>query len=167
MKTKKGREVWKGGIEPDLAVRNEAPEGWRVEEVFRLTDEKHFDRYLENLFAEKKEEALRLAESDGGGPAGYPGFEEFFASLQTPLSKSDVWWVLRGRLRYRASDALGHPLIADFETDAQLQRAVLKVMEEMKADPSAIPEYRHFVGKTFRVPPKDDDSLPPAIDEGR
>jgi C-terminal peptidase prc len=167
VKTKRGRDVWKGGLEPDIAVKSETPDGWRVEEAFRLIEEKHFDGYLEKLFAGNKDLALKLALADGGGPAAYPDFEPFYASLKTPLSREDVWWVLRVRLRLRASDALGHPLLADFETDAQLQRGILKVLEDLKAAPKEVPEYAAFAGKTFQTPPADDDLLPAASEEGK
>jgi C-terminal peptidase prc len=167
VKTKRGRDVWKGGLEPDIAVKSESPDGWRVEEAFRLIEEKHFDGYLEKLFAENQELALRLAVADGGGPGGYPGFDAFYATLKTPLSREDVWWVLRVRLRLRASDAIGHPLLADVETDAQLQRAILKVLEGMKSDAVSVAEYAPFAAKTFLSPPADDDLLPSASEEGK
>jgi C-terminal peptidase prc len=161
-KTKRGRDVWKGGLEPDIAVKEEVPEGWRIEEASRLLEEKFFDNYLEKFFAEKPEDAKRLAVSDGGGPAAYPGFEQFYASLKTPLSREEVWWVLRLRLRIRASDALGHPLLADFETDTQLQRGILNVLAALSIDPKAVPEYSFFAGKVFPAPPADDEALPAA-----
>ncbi len=165
VKTKKGREVWRGGIEPDVAVRAEGIEGWKVEEAFRLVEEKFFDRYLDGLFAEREGEAMKLALADGGGPDAYPGFEAFHKSLGTPLSPHDVWWVLRARLRMRASDALGRPLIADFETDNQLQRGILKVLEDLKVDPRTVAEYAPFADRAFAAPKEDEDAVPAA--EGR
>jgi C-terminal peptidase prc len=167
VKTKKGREIWKGGIEPDIAVKAEGIDGWRVEEAFRLVEEKHFDRYLDTLFAERQEEALRLAAADGGGPEAYPGFDDFWKSLDTPLSRRDVWWVLRARLRIRASDTIGRPLVADFETDNQLQRAILKVLEDLKVNPKSVPEYAPFADRVFTAPVVDEDQGPPAPPEGK
>jgi C-terminal peptidase prc len=163
VKTARGREIWKGGLDPDLAVKDESPSGWRVEEAFRLSDEKHFDRFLDGLFAADREKALHLADADGGSPDAYPGFDAWFATLQTPLSKADVWWVLRARLRNRASDLLGRPLIGDFVTDAPLQRAILKSLQDLKVDPASIPEYVFFAGKTFQAPKNlDEDAVPGA-----
>jgi len=156
VKTKRGREIWKGGLEPDIAVRDEGLEGWRVEEAFRLSEEKHFDRYVDGLFASDRDLALRLAESDGGGTASYPGFEEWYASLQTPLQREEVWKVLRLRLRVKASDVLGRPLLADYEVDSQLQRGILKLLEDTRVDPRTVPAYAPFAGKAF-LPPKDDE----------
>jgi C-terminal peptidase prc len=168
-KNKRGQTVWKGGLDPDVAVKQESLEGWRVEEATRLVEEKRFDAYLDRLFAADREKALRLAESDGGGPAAYEGFDEFHASLQTPLSREDVWWVLRARLRLRASDVLGRRLIGDFEVDAQLQRGILEALRLAGTDPKAVPEYAGFAGKTFKVPGEDGepDAAAGAEEEGK
>ncbi len=169
VKTKKGREIWKGGLEPDLAVKDEGLEGWRVEEAFRVTELPEFRDYLEGLFAKDPEKALALASSDGGDPAAYPGFDEFHAELKTPLSREDLRRVLRIRFRIRASDVLGRPLLGDFDGDAHLQRAILKVLEEAKVDPHAVPEYRSFADRTFTAPPAEEELLPAATsgEEGR
>jgi C-terminal peptidase prc len=166
VKTARGREIWKGGLEPDIAVADEALEGWRVEEAFRLAEDRQFDRYLDDLFAKDRALAMRLAESDGGGPAAYPGFEEWYASLQTPLVREDVWRVLRARLRVKASDVLGRPLLADFESDGQLQRGILRVLEEAKVDPRSVPAYLPFAERKFPPPKEDEDAVAGPV-EGR
>jgi carboxyl-terminal processing protease len=167
VKTRRGREVWKGGLEPDLAVKDGNLEGWKVEEAFRLADEKQFDKFLDGFFAADKPLAMKLAEGDGGGPASYPGFDAWYTSLQTPLAKEDVWRVLRARLRVKASDALGRKLTADFETDPQLQRAILKVLEDSGTKAETVAEYASFANKVFEAPPKDDELLPAANDEAK
>ena len=63
----------------------------------------------------------------------------------------------RSRLRFRASDALGKPLLADFETDAQLQRGILEILGLMKGDARAVEAYRGFVDKKFEAPKSVDD----------
>ena len=162
VKDKRGRTTFKGGLEPDVAVKDESLEGWRVEEAFRLLDEKHFDRYLDDLFEKHRDLAMQLAEADGGGPARYPGFEEWRAGLNSPLPVEDLWRVLRARLRFRASDVLGKPLLADFETDAQLQRGILEVLSLMKADPKETEAYRAFADKKFQSPKAEEGAEAPA-----
>ena len=162
VKTVRGRDVWKGGIEPDIGVKDDALEGWKVEAAALLVENADFKAYVEGIFAGHREMALALAEADGGSTDAYPGFDAFYATLGTPLSKMDVRWVLRTRVRLKASDILGRPLLADWELDAQLQRALLRVLEEMKIDPAAVPAYRSLVGKTFEAPPVDTDMALPS-----
>ncbi|MHC4923868.1 MAG: S41 family peptidase, partial [Planctomycetota bacterium] len=153
-KTKQGQEIWHGGLEPDFAVRGEGPEGWRVEEGLKITGTEAFEAYMNGLMTDHKETAMKLAASDGRRWQDYPGFEEFHGSLDTPLKPEDLWWLVRYHLRLRASDELGRPMLADFDTDAPLQRAILQVLEEAGMKASDVPEYTPLEGKEFREPEK-------------
>ena len=159
-KTLRGREVWRGGIEPDIRVKNEGLEGWRVEEAFRVSEGDAFGKYLDQLFLEHSDLVLELARADGGNADRYPGFDAFEAAMETPLSRQDLWRTLRIRVRARASDVEGQPLLADYETDSQLQRGILKVLEDAGVDPGGIPEYAPFRDRTFVEPPREDGRLP-------
>jgi hypothetical protein len=161
-KTKAGRDTWVGGIEPSIAVAQDSIDGWKVEAAFRLTEEKAFKDYMEILFSTHRERAMELARSDGGDPHAWPGFAEFYASVETPLSEKEVWFVLRGRARVKTSDLIGRPLLADIEVDSQLQRGVLEVLRRAGIDPATVPEYGSFRNKVFRAP--DDKDAPPAND---
>lgn len=168
VKTARGREIWRGGIEPDIAVKDEIPEGWKVEAAVLLAENPLFKAYVDRLFETDRAGALALAEADGGDVASYPGFAEFHASLGTPLTPMDVRWILRTRLRLRASDLRGAPLLADWELDSQLQRAILRALEEAGTDPATIPQYRSLLGKVFEAPPADaDPPLPGNGGEGK
>lgn len=157
-----GRDVWRGGILPDIGVRDEGLEGWRVEEATRAAEDPVFTAYVERLFAEHPEKALALAESDGGDPEAYPGFARLHEELKTPLSRKDLHFVLRLRVRQTAEGVLGKRLVADIETDAPLQRAILRIYEVAGADPRAVPAFRSFVDRTFRAPPAENEGPVPA-----
>ncbi len=165
-RNKQGRDVWVGGLEPDFAVRNDDLEGWRVEEAFRCTEHALFTGYIDRLFTEHADLAVTLARADGGGPDRYPGFGELHAALETPLSPRDLWLVLRARVRLRASDVLGLPLLADFETDAQLQKGILVLLERMGVAGASVAEYAPFANRVFAAPDAREDLLPVAGTEG-
>lgn len=152
-----GRRVWLGGVEPDLAVASEELEGWRAEETGKLDRSDAFERYLgkEGEFFEKHRETfLRLAEADTRNPADWPGFEEWFATLTTKLTREEVWYWAHLRLRNHASNALGRLLVGDWVVDQQLQRAIADLAERPGAGAVAsAPEYAFVREKKFELPP--------------
>ena len=62
---------------------------------------------------------------------------------------SVLWWWLRIKARRRVGDEQGREQVGDFETDQQLQMAILRALEKIGTDPSTVPEYRNFVKKEF------------------
>ena len=55
------------------------------------------------------------------------------------------------------ADVLGRPLLADFEVDSQLQRGILKLLEDLKVDPRSVPAYAPFADRKFLPPKADED----------
>ena len=88
-----------------------------------------------------------FAEGDLWDPSKYPGFEELYISLGTPLPKSDVRYALRTLVRRHLEDEKGEEFASDFHEDAQLQRALLEALVRSGRDPSQIPEYRGIAEK--------------------
>lgn len=153
-----GRRVFLGGIEPDFPVAPEDFEGWRAEETGKLDRSDAFDRYLGGpdhpRFAEKKDDFVRLATNDTRNPSDWPGFDDFYRSLDTKLSRDEVWYWLHLRMRDEASNAAGRVLVGDFVVDQQLQGALRDLMDrESGTALRATPEYAFIASRTFEVPP--------------
>ena len=147
-----GRREFLGGIEPDLPVASDEVEGWRAEAVAKLEADGIFDKYLDRAMKEHPERMQELALNDTRNPSDYPGFDEFFASLDTRLEPQDLWYWLHNRLRARASDGLGRLLVGDWALDGQLQRAILDLHDE---DPELqnVGAYGFLRDRTFETPP--------------
>jgi hypothetical protein len=151
------RRVWLGGVEPDVPVASEEFDGWRAEETEKLNRSKAFDRYVGEsgeLFEKNREKFLAIATSDTRNPADWPGFEEFYASLGTKLTREEVWYWMHVRLREQAGNSLGKILVGDWAVDQQLQRGLKALMETPAGnDLRGVKEYAFLGSKTFEVPP--------------
>jgi len=150
-----GKIRWVGGITPEVWIDGSEPDGWRNEELARLEEKKAFDDYLDRHYPEKKARFRRLATFDGGVSKDYPAFDEFHDSLETKLSKDDVWWWLRMKTRRRVGDDLGREMVADFVLDQQLQMGILMALEKLGVEPRGIEEYRIFADKDFPEVPEE------------
>ncbi|MEN8151198.1 MAG: S41 family peptidase [Planctomycetota bacterium] len=146
---------WIGGINPDAWVDAAGIDGWKNEALRQLEEKRVFDEYLERRYPEDMAKFRELATNDGGSPAGYPGFTEFFASLDTKLDEADVWWWLREKTRERVGNDLGRELIADYVRDQQLQVALLRALAAIGTDPKTVAEYGIFASKQFPEVPED------------
>lgn len=149
-----GRRVFLGGIEPDVPVASEELDGWRSEEIRKLEDAKVFDKYLDERFEKHRDLFLELAKDDGRDPSRYPDFDAFYASLDTKLSREDVWLWLHVRTRTYASNALGKLLVGDFVVDAQLQRAIKELgsMTGAAETVAAAEPYAWILAKDYPLP---------------
>ncbi|MAW59647.1 MAG: hypothetical protein CMJ94_02285, partial [Planctomycetes bacterium] len=148
-----GRVTEKGGVEPDEAV-----EFWRYEpivlrELDRLIEKGAFQDYAEKIVAENLTQAIELAEYDGRDVSRYPGWSEFYASLETFLDEDVArQWVRRGlRNAAEVSDARGSlfpggGFRGDFQEDPQLEAAIRRIMEKSGRDTLAVPEYKAAFG---------------------
>ncbi len=149
------RRVWLGGIEPDVPVALEELDGWRNEELLKLDDRKVLDKYFDENFDANKDLFAKLAEDDGRDPSAYPKFDEFMKSLDTKLSKEDVWLWLHYRARQKVSESLGKLLVGDWVVDAQLECAIKQLAATAPAadDVAKAAQYAWVLAKTFPVPP--------------
>ena len=149
------RRVVLGGIEPDAPIAADEFEGWRNEEIAKLEERKAFDTYFDQNFEANRDRYLQLAQEDTRDPAQYPKFDEFYASLNTKLSREDVWFWLHVRTRNWASNALGRLLVGDWVADNQIQRAIKTLAEITPGadDVERAPQYAWVLAKDFVVPP--------------
>ena len=141
---KDGRVTQEGGIPPDESIPLPEREGWKSEAYTRIWESKKVDEYARQLANRDADLVLALAETDAEKTSSYPGFEELYASLDTPLSRDDVRLFLRDEIRRRAADVRGREFLADFQEDPQLQRAIFDALEALGGGLSDVPAYSVF-----------------------
>jgi hypothetical protein len=72
----------------------------------------------------------RLADTDRFETDKYPGFEEFYAGLQTKMSKDEVREEIRRSARRRMEDE-GKVWMTDLQTDKVLQRGLVEILDRL------------------------------------
>jgi len=140
---KEGRIVdpdW--GVRPDTELElleNKPEDAWKNSAVFAILKTGAIREYVREQL--QKSDALfrEIAEGDDGDPQRYPAFDEFYAGLDTKLSKDDVRRWLRYEVRDQVSDLRGavypgNRALGDAQEDAQLQEAIRALMNERGDD---------------------------------
>lgn len=146
-RSKDGKILNKGGVLPDELIPVKPWEGWKEEEFTRIFETKAVENYVDELAAKDAEKVKTLAQADGNDPNAYPGFDELFTKLATPLPKNDVRRMIRAEMRRHASDLRGKEWVADLQEDPQLQRAIYKVLERAGSKLEEVPEYSFLAGR--------------------
>ncbi len=136
-----GKRIERGGVLPDHKVKLDRVSPWKIEELQKMQEAKAFDTYLDEHFEKHLELFKELAVFDGFEPGRYPGFEEFYKSLDTPVPAMDVRRWLKRAVQRRVADIRGREFIEDYQNDAQLQKAILVLLEKMGMDPSTVDSY--------------------------
>jgi carboxyl-terminal processing protease len=141
-----GHMTQKGGVEPDLPV-----DFWRYEpivlrELDRLLSDKKFQTFAKSIVDAEPELAVDLAEYDAREASRYPGWDEFYASLETFLDEDVARQWVRRRLRVMVSDQRGKVFPGggfrgDFEEDPQLGMAIRTLLKAQGHDAMDVPEY--------------------------
>lgn len=147
--TEDGKIRWIGGVEPNIWIGPEEPDGWRNEEIAKLEEKNAFDAYLDEQWEKNPELLRKLAYDDGGTPDDYPEFDQLYENLDTRLDRESTWWWLRFKTRRKVGDMSGREIIGDFVTDQMLQRAIIEILGKAALDPAGVPEYKLFAGKLF------------------
>jgi carboxyl-terminal processing protease len=171
---REGNELSKGGVEPDVEVDGRRFEAWRYEELNDLLRAHAARDYLDQLsreFAEKpdwlRERLFQIADNDRKDVGLYPGFEEFYLGLETPLSRDDVRQLVRAEVRRRVQDARGQEFPAgDFVEDVQLQEAIRLALDKLGEQPANYEDYAAIPSSTIdtsRLAALGDDNLAEAL----
>ncbi|MEO0480992.1 MAG: S41 family peptidase [Planctomycetota bacterium] len=137
------------GVIPEIECKLrplEAKEAWKNAEVFELLRQGAFREMAKTIVEADADLALRLAENDGFDTSLYPGFAEFFESLDTKLTENDIRKWVRYMLREEVSDIRGKAYpggraVGDFQEDGQLQNGLAKIFELGSIDPESITAY--------------------------
>jgi carboxyl-terminal processing protease len=137
------------GVQPDFEVELRdvsIKDAWKNAEVFELFRQGKFSDFADELVKTDPDLALELADGDAGSTERYPGFDEFYAGLDTNLAKDDVRRWVRYMLRDAVADLRGKAYpggraVGDFQEDQQLQTALLKLFEKRGKDLREVAEY--------------------------
>ncbi|GIW73263.1 MAG: hypothetical protein KatS3mg102_2805 [Planctomycetota bacterium] len=140
-------ESGEGGVVPDVLIEPEEEDPCTAAEIERVLGNPALERYGAKLWAEHEELMAQLAEFDGLDPQRYPGFEEFYAALQTTLDRQAVRRLVRGVIRRYAQDRRAKEFAHDYENDVQLQRAIYEMAKKLGTDLAQYPEYAFFAHK--------------------
>lgn len=137
-----GNLISPGGVEPDRDVAQLRWDIWRIEEARRLQREHKVREYVDERWDEHHALFGELAVCDDDDTTRYPDFEEFYQSLDTPLPRQDVRFLLRAEIRRRVQDDRGAAFPAgDFQEDVQLQAAIEEVLKRRGQTIYDIPHY--------------------------
>ncbi|MDP7246524.1 MAG: S41 family peptidase [Planctomycetota bacterium] len=141
-----GRIVEKGGVQPDIEVPFPELAIPTLRELDRLASEEMFLNYAKDLLESDPNISIQLAEFDGGDFQAYPGWADFYSSLETTLPQEEVRRWVRRRLRAVVADARGQVFagsgfFGDYAEDPQLQVAIQKIFEQRGLTSDQIPEY--------------------------
>ena len=85
---------------------------------------------------------MKLAAFDGLQLELWPGFEAFYNSLNTRLSRDDVRRELRFALRTRVADDRGAEFTQNYQEDKGILRGVQELFTKAKLDPATVPEFK-------------------------
>ena len=138
-----------GGVEPDVKTEFKYTSPWKEEEIADLLEKETFKKYVDEHFTSNKQLFVALAEGDEFDEKRYPAFDEFYDSLDTRLDRNEIRKWLRLHIRYKVSDErkkpfAGNQFYGDYQEDAQLQRALVELLQQMGKDPKSVPEYARF-----------------------
>ncbi|NQU50817.1 MAG: S41 family peptidase [Planctomycetes bacterium] len=147
-----GKVIEKGGVEPDITVAFGRYEPIVLRELNRLLDEDKFNTYAQKLYDADTDLAVQLAEYDARSTEQYPGWADYYLSLETYLEEDIVRQWVRRQLRTMVSDLRGKMFPGggfrgDFEEDPQLQAAIAEVLKAIGSNTSDVPEYATVFAK--------------------
>ena len=124
-------------MRPDIEIEvleNKPEDAWKNSAVFAILKTGKIREFVKAGIEQNQALFRQLAEGDDGDPQRYPGFDTFYESLDTKLSKDDVRRWLRYEVRDQISDLRGavYPgqrALGDAQEDAQLQEAIRVLMK--------------------------------------
>jgi carboxyl-terminal processing protease len=126
-----GRSIHHKGVEPDVAYSTKKPTAREFALRWKIRNSDVLEKWLKRQWNRNGEKLRELAEYDGFDSGNYPAFDAFYASLDTSLSRDVVRAELRRAIRARVSHEEKRSWVADLETDVQLQRGLVGLLEEM------------------------------------
>ena len=151
------------GVKPDIELElleNKPEDAWKNSAVFAILKNGSIKLYVKEQIAKNEALFRQLAEGDEGDPSRYPGFAEFYKSLDTKLSEDDVRRWIRYEVRDQISDLRGavYPgqrALGDTQEDAQLQEAIRVLMKARGGDIRDIAALKNVLKISFDEDQKD------------
>ncbi len=147
-----GRIIDPGGVEPDRKVEFPEIPFVTARELNRLLEDDPFRPYAKKIYEEDHQLAVKLAINDNRDVSRYPGWDEFYQSLDTELDPQEVRRWVRRQLRAVVSDARGkvfpgNGFLGDYVEDPQLREAIRAILEKSTLSLEDIPEYKDLIVK--------------------
>ncbi len=139
-----GTVVSEGGVKPKPEHIVDFPliERWRYEEREKVRKSPTLRGYVEENYAANRALFAELAVNDRKEPSRYPGFEDLYAKLDTPLERDDVRDLLRQAIRRRVQDDVGREFpFGDYVEDVQVQKAIQVALEKLGESVENVTEY--------------------------
>ncbi len=142
-----GKILVEGGIDPDIIKESTEIPLWRIEALGRLSDNKAFEKWIDENYQENKDLVTKIVESgDDNGKIIYPGFDSWFEQQSdTGVTEEDARYGLRSKLRRLIEDERGSQFACDYVEDVQLQSAILELLGSLGTEVSTIPQYVDLV----------------------
>jgi carboxyl-terminal processing protease len=133
-----GKVETTGGLEPDVNGTLDPLNLWEIQAQRKLDGSEELESYVSDLYENHRKLVERLARSDQRDPSVYPGFDNFYQSLDTRLSKEAVRFLIRFNLRRKIGDDLGRKLVGDVVDDSVIQKALVDLFATMGQELSEI-----------------------------
>jgi carboxyl-terminal processing protease len=123
--TPKGRTVDHEGISPQVLYAEERPSAEAFDALWKIRESGIPKTYVDQHWGGP---LRQLAERDGFDSSRYPGFEEFFQSQKSGLTRDQIREEIRRAARGRLADE-GTIWVSDLETDRVLQRGLVEMLD--------------------------------------
>ncbi|MBI2901406.1 MAG: PDZ domain-containing protein [Planctomycetes bacterium] len=124
-----GRSIHHKGVVPDIDFAEEKPSPETFARIRSLREGGRVAKYVDAAWGGHAGALRRLAKNDGFEWGRYPGFDALYESLETRLSKDEVRAEVRRAVRRRMERTENVVWTSDLETDAQLQRALVELLD--------------------------------------
>ncbi len=127
-----GRSIHHKGVSPDIVYSTKKPSAEDFAARWEIRGNGQLEKWLDRTWDRYQDKYKELAEYDGFDSGNYPAFKRFYSSLNTTLDPDLVRAELRRAIRSRVSQEEKRSWVADLETDVQLQRGLVGVLEKME-----------------------------------
>ncbi len=124
-----GRSIHHQGVVPDIEYRQARPSAEKFAEIWRVRTGGRLEKYLDESWPRHGDRLRQLAKNDGFEWDRYPDFERLYSSLDTTLTKDEAREEVRRTLRRRLERTEDAVWVSDLETDLQLQRAFVQLLD--------------------------------------
>ncbi|MDP6962955.1 MAG: S41 family peptidase [Planctomycetota bacterium] len=145
-----GKIVEQGGVSPDIESAFDEVPYIEAREVSHLIEQNLLQDYAKQLFEEHKDVAVQLAINDLHDTASYPGWDDFYQSLNTDLESHAIRRWVRRYLRTQVSDARGevfpgNGFFGDYVEDPVLRTAIKHMLSGSSVEFADLPEYADLI----------------------
>ena len=150
-----GRCIHEKGVDVDVEAKQPELHGWVVEQLADLRRQNVFEDYIRKTWDTNHALYLKLAINDEHKTQSWPGFDDYYKSLNTRIDPDDIRAELRASVRRRVQDEQKHEFVFDLEEDVVLQRGILEVLKPLHVEATTVAEYKGLPEKFQKKPESD------------